>query len=411
MKEKIVEDPPGALPAGEEPRDRIMLLYQSVDTNAGSDLYGHVTCLRQDRKDGGWRTHRKSSPFVVARRYGGREVVPGSAYQLVKNFGDLFAGTAGSIRRGTRRLERMKGTELARAYCNYEREVTQGLVLLACLARNLFHLFSRLTEQYTVQVFDYDNRPMGEIRTKVLLDLFVHSRYMNLHNEYITDLFSADVPKGTPISQKFMGYRFRVADFMDSIYRAVHGITLKDLITRLRGGMQSLSGDMPHHEMVFLIQNVHSFSNLLGAKIPTEEYDFMMHLLFDDMEPDVGAANADGMVRRRVVFKEPGVSIAGDLSEKQFRINVRCHVADNDARAPAGVELKARTVEVGFAEFLEQANRAFGAEALHAIGPEREAIRARGAEGLGGGTGPVAGATDRTRRRHPTKKRRRSRKR
>ena len=163
--------------------------------------------------------------------------------------------------------------------------------------------------------------------------------------------------------------------------------------------------------MVFLIQNVHSFSNLLGAKIPTEEYDFMMHLLFDDMEPDVGAANADGMVRRRVVFKEPGVSIAGDLSEKQFRINVRCHVADNDARAPAGVELKARTVEVGFAEFLEQANRAFGAEALYAIGPEREAIRARGAEGLGGGTGPVAGATDRTRRRHPTKKRRRSRKR
>ena len=77
MKEKIVEDPPGALPAGEEPRDRIMLLYQSVDTNVGSDLYGHVTCLRQDRKDGGWRTHRKSSPFVVARRYGGREVVPG----------------------------------------------------------------------------------------------------------------------------------------------------------------------------------------------------------------------------------------------------------------------------------------------------------------------------------------------
>ena len=39
----------------------------------------------------------------------------------------------------------------------------------------------------------------------VLLDLFVHNRYMHLHNEYITDLFSQQAAEGHSYREEVHG--------------------------------------------------------------------------------------------------------------------------------------------------------------------------------------------------------------
>ena len=65
-----------------------------------------------------------------------------------------------------------------------------------------------------------------------------------------------------------MGYRFKVNDFLMVVQDAIHGVTLKHLATKLRGGMAKLTVDTAQHEMVFLTQNVASFSGLVEALLP-----------------------------------------------------------------------------------------------------------------------------------------------
>ena len=386
--------------------ERIRLLYATSKTNVGTDVYAHITCYRQTYPDAGWQPVRASSPFVIARQYGHQVARPGSVYQLIKDFDQLYEKTRVSIRRGTAKLEKLSSHARPAVYQEYEREITNSLILMSCLARNLFHLFPDLTNDYKVPVFDYDNQQLNEmIRTKDLLDLFVHNRYMNLHNEYIADLFSGKPPKGSPISEKFMGYRFKVFDFGRSMHEAIRSITLKHLISELRRGMKVLDADTPHHEMVFLILNVHSFSDLLGATIPSKDYNFMMDLLFDNAEPDVAHSACGNSSTQTVFFREPRVTIAPEMSTKRLQIAVDCHVAENAPRMVGSKHLKRRTVEVGYAEFLGAVNEAFGTGSLLDLGQQMDAIRNEESKPNRQAVNSEEKRKDRTRKRHPTKKR------
>ena len=171
------------------------------------------------------------------------------------------------------------GDAKAAEYDAYQREIMNTLVLVSCLLRNIFYVFPRLSQSAVVPMFDYDESPAEAIKMKVLLDLFVHNRYMHLHNEYITDLFSDEPPKGTFIAKKFMGYRFKVNDFVGVAQEAINSVTIKDLATKLRSGMARLTVDTPHHEMVFLFQNVASFSELLAALLPLGK-DALMAMVY-----------------------------------------------------------------------------------------------------------------------------------
>ena len=158
-------------------------------------------------------------------------------------------------------------------------EIINTLILVSCLLRNVFEIFPAVGKELVVPMFEYDETAGESIKTHVLLDLFVHNRYIHLHNEYITDLFSSKPPKGTAIARKFMGYRFKVNDYLEVVQNAIYGVTLKHLATKLRSGMARLTVDTPHHEMVFLIQNVASFSRLLEALLPVGK-DVLWDMLY-----------------------------------------------------------------------------------------------------------------------------------
>ena len=357
--------------------ERIRVLYKLVSSEYGSSIYAHIACLVREHPNDDWRIVRSSAPFVIARQYGNLKVVPGSVYQLIRNFRHEFENLRQSISQATLRLEKLPREALPDAFYEYEHAIKNGLVLLSCLARNLFHMFPKLTKNYRVPVFNYEEEQLDEtMRTKDLLDMLVHSRYMNLHNEFISDLFSDKPPKGSPIVEKFMGYKFEFNQFMNSIYSAVQSITLKDLITQLRSKISTLSISMPHHEMVFLILNIHSFSDLLGAKIPTRKYNFMMELLFGESEADSTRPVHGNTSQRTVFFKQPTVTIADDLSEKQLKIRVDSYLGDNHVPVNPTNILRSREIDIDYEEFLTAVNDSFGSESLLSIGQEMEKIKA-----------------------------------
>lgn len=209
-------------------------------------------------------------------------------------------------------------------YREYDRHLTNSLVLISCLARNLFITFPRLSEEFTVEMFDYEGNEAGEVRVKELLDLFVHHRYMNLHNEYVTDLVSDKPPAQNMAATESMGHKFRFLDFIARIREAVESVTIKDLATRLLAGVKSLNFDTTFQDVVFLVQNTRSFSDLIEATIPTRAYDFMRDILFPAAEiPKAALRAADGGDLEEVIhFRNPQVEIGERLDEKTVKISI-----------------------------------------------------------------------------------------
>ena len=180
---------------------------------------------------------RQNSPYVLSRRLGSRTVIPGSGCEALRNLRREIEQLAASLRDRVARIESGEGERRAEEYHEYDRHLTNSLVLISCLARKLFHTFSRLSEQFSVQMFDYESNRTAEIWVKTLMDLFVHNRYMNLRNEYIADLVSEKLPDGTVIADDFMRHRFKIQDFLSEIQRGIESVTIKDLSTRLRAGV------------------------------------------------------------------------------------------------------------------------------------------------------------------------------
>ena len=245
------------------PREVMRLLYQQTETNVGHDVYVCIQCFRQQPGQGLVGPHRQSSPYVLSCQHGSRRVIPGSVCESLRNLSRQLEQLPVSSREHVARIESAEADQRGEEYYEYDRHLTNSLVLISCLARNVFHTFPRLSEQYSVQMFDYDGKVTDEIRVKTLLDLFVHNRHMHLWNEYIIDLVSEKLPDGTIIAEGFMGHKFKFHDFLSQVAEAIESVTIKDLTTLLRRGVKSLNLDTPYPEIVFLVQNITSFSDLL----------------------------------------------------------------------------------------------------------------------------------------------------
>ena len=381
--------------SGWQPREAMALLYQQTETNVGQDIYVCIQCFREEYPgQEKLSAYRQSSPYVLSRQLGSRRVIPGSVCESLRNLHREFEQLATEMRNRVARIERAEGEQRAREYHEYDRHLTNRLVLISCLARNLFHTFPRLSEQFSVQMYGYEGNATAEIRVKTLLDLFVHNRYMNLHNEYITDLVSEKLPDGTVIADDFMGHRFKVEDFLSEIRNAIESVTIKDLSTRLRAGVKAVHLDTPNQDIVFLVQNTESFSDLLEATIPSGSYGFILDILFPASEiPEAVRAAAKGReIQQEVRFRNPHVSIGGRVDEKKIRISVKGEAEYSVAGRVVHRTSEERRKELDYADFFDGVVRAFGQERLLGLVGRIEGIR----KGARGGHGDASPGVDRS---------------
>ena len=241
--------------------------------------------------------------------------------------------------------------------------------------RNVFDIFPESTAHYFVPIFDYEGKQVEEIKMRVLLNLLVHNRHMSLSNEFITNLFSDRLPAGTAIAEKFMGYKFRMNDFLGVVQDAVHAVTVKDLAERLRSDTEALTAHTPHHEMVFLIQNISSLSDLLHALIPTRGH-FLMNMLFPEISlpAEVTAAAEGRLVAVTHRFRIPSVRLGNRVDADNKKIVVsgkgEFHYTVNEREVHS--ESADCEKEIDYREFFDCVIAAAGEDSLLATSDRRE---------------------------------------
>ena len=254
-----------------------------------------------------------------------------------------------------------------RLFFEYTRDIKNLLLLLSCQTRNLYEIFPRLNSE-SVSLLGYEGKVVGKVRVKEFFDYFVHNRYMFVDGEYVTDLFSTKFAKRSPVSDMFMGYRIKWRDYVAAILRSIEDVKIRDLTGLLKGQLTKLSPTSPHKEIVFLTQNLESLSQVLKTKIPTSKYGSMLNLLFDGAVNE-RVARMDGVkgpMTAKVTFTAPRVTIHEELAQKKFKIHVRCKLSfgGRETGVSDAEHLENFSRDVGYAEFFQLINDAFGSDAL-----------------------------------------------
>ena len=365
--------------------DIISLIY----TRRASILYGCVRFFRPLANGKRVNLVRQSSPFVISQSIGQKEtVVVGSVYELIREIRRLIQDRHecdrefnSSLRHsGVKTSETLdtskkailvsvpEGDKADELYFNYVREITKILLLLASQTRNLIQIFPRFNTR-RVSLFDYEGNGAGTITLKELFDYFVHNRYLYVDAEYVVDLFSDKIPKHSTIFGKFMGYKINWREILKAIQNVTNEVKIRDLTGMLRGRLEKLSSASPHKDIIYLIQNLESFSNLLATKIPDKRYRFMLDLIFNDVTDRMFAESWKNAGRRaevRTQFESPHVKIHEKLSEKRFTIQVRCKITMSEiSEQPEAIRiLNNHRINVGYQQFFDHVNQAFGDDSL-----------------------------------------------
>ena len=363
--------------------DVLAVVYQP----SGSLLYGAILFFKHRPGSGPVTAYERSAPFVVSETLApGEVVVYGSVSYLigdirrlikevfarVEQFNTAMGPAPASVAQGERArlLSLPESAPERRRYFEFTRSLAGTLILLSAQARNLFDLFPRLDRR--IPLSDVDGERTGDIKLSNLFVHFVHNQYLYLNGEHVSDLFPANPRPGAPISRAFMGYRFNWVEYVEAIDLAIQDVKLKDVTGLLRGRLQKLSLESPYSDIVFLTQNLESFSRLFGGKVPDERYRFMLSLLFDDelnarlhgLKPEPKGGE---QVQLTTNFYTPSIKIHERLSEKKFKVYVRYRwtfLDRNGQPLHEDEDFRTLTKEVGYEQLLTHVVRAFGDDPL-----------------------------------------------
>ena len=332
--------------------------------------------------------YKTSAPFVVSETLGTDEVVVhGSVSYLVQDIqrsiaeidarvNELSAAMShvpqtGAIQGRRGRVVPVPESLAERCrYFEFRRGLAGALILLSTQARNLSDLFPRLDRR--IPLYDSGGNRTGDIKLSNLFVHFVHNQYLFIDGEHVSDLFPAHPRPGAPISRAFMGYRFNWVEYVEAIKLAIQEVRLKDVTGLLRGRLKHLSLESSYGDIVFLVQNLESFSRLSGSRVADERSESMMRLLFDDevkaridalkLEPKDGDE-----LQLSIAFRMRGIKIHERLSERKFKVFVRCKWTVQDSNGQLlhedpdfGTLIK----EVGYEQLLDHVAHAFGDDPL-----------------------------------------------
>ncbi len=208
------------------------------------------------------------------------------------------------------------------------------LVSVSVHVRILSEIFPKKLRSHKVQVYDYDDNVVDSIGLSEIANLLVHSRYLVIKDEFVVDLIS---------DQKFMtqhpqtGLKINFLEYRQEVYRAVFGITVKDLVTVLWQWTTSLSSSSSVKDIMFLTQNLYTLGGfVVGTNIPvdTGPLKTILDRVADEHLKKRFAENPKLRKSKRlvesVVFSTPRFGLEPDLNQKQIRIKMQVNGKDEE---------------------------------------------------------------------------------
>ena len=119
--------------------------------------------------------------LFLAHSYGHRRVIPGSVCESVINLKSRLQQLGGALHELVPKVENASGQQRSVEYEKYERHLVNSLILISCLARNLFHRFPRLAEQFYIQMYDYEGK-LSEESTRPVCSQQIHQPSGRIHH-------------------------------------------------------------------------------------------------------------------------------------------------------------------------------------------------------------------------------------
>ena len=365
-------------------REMMSVIY----TQSGPTLYGCIRFFGSKKANDPLTLQRQSSPFVISQQIGNNDVVVyGSVYDLVRELLRLCDDLDSRNKNFRKKLQEagvdtnetssvsgnnifvsLPDSEAANAlYYEYIREVTNILILLSTQTRNLFDILPRFNKT-AMSKFDYEGNKSGSIQLREIFDHLVHNRYLFVDGEYVADFFSTKFASKSSISKFFMGYKISWREYVSTIRDVINQVSVKDVTGILRGVLKRLTSRSPQNDIVFLVQNLESFSRILAKKIPDKRYTSMLDLLFSNTGADYIGELGKGTktITETVTFTAPHVKVLDELSQKKFNIRVKCKMeTQHDGKyLVQEKDLKEHSIDVGYVELFDQVNSCFGQDTL-----------------------------------------------
>ena len=387
-----------------DPDEILGLLY----SKRGPLMYGHILFAKYREGSEPVSPHKVSAPFVISETIGpNEEKIVGSIVGLIENILFLVNDIEQEITNlGSSMKEQSFSNSkpgeysmivelpddevVIRKHFYFKQRVAGMLILLSVQSRNLFELFPRLSGDMRIMVSD--GKITKKMKIRELMVHFIHNRYLFLDGEDVHNLFPYKPRPSAPINSTFLGYKFNWIEYMGVISCMAKELTINDLVGFLRGKLQKLSLNTPYGDMVSLLQNIHSLSNIMVSKIGDPRYNDMFELIFDEEIASVLRGIEPGKEKQRtlicsVAFYSPSIKIHDNLSQKKFNIFARCKVTirtKDDQMIHNDVEFRSLTREVNYAKLFDLITDKFGDDKLWNVSRELLSSIGRGSTNADG---------------------------
>ena len=349
--------------------NRLFVLYKKH----GSLLYGVIHVVRDGLDD-----QQSSFPFIVSSHIQDNEIIYGNLITLMQKIARLLFRLEKWIRDVEESMpEEIKSakieaqgpakntfalpeTEYTSLLFQLQEEKSEETILLTLLhLRTLLEVFGGKGNA-SVDLYDYEDNKIGEISLMKLANLLMHHRYFVVDGNYVHDVFSdkrqlfSDI-KELP-SQRLFGSKFILTDLFNAMLTFLTGIRINDFVGVLRSRLERLTVNSEPKDIIFLIQNIHSLSNIMQERFTDSRFHEVFELLFRDVRKRHIIRGSDGVERWKFsfAFGKPEFKIDDELSERRIAMTIM-------------IDGKSETFKFGYEEFFGILTKVYGEDPLFSI--------------------------------------------
>ncbi len=325
-----------------KPEELLVVVYRMADPY----LYGSIATVDPDtlaeaRVQGQtFDLNNWGAPYIIAKHLGGKEIVYASIpyligevakpiFRLKHRLNTFEESLPSEIRQSMQpilskgaRVFTVPGSRFPEWFIHRQDELVREAVLVSALHfRTLLDIFNSKGKK-EVPIYDYEGNPNGKIGLHRICSLLVHHRYGVVSDQFIHNLFS-DEEELPP--KRLFGSKVNYAELLNAMISQLSEITINDFVGVLRGRLLKLSADSPPRDIMFITQNVHVLSNIIGDRIVDPRFRTLQNFLFSKFTADenrqIEAANGQSveLVRR---FNVPRFKVFELLRDSQLTMSL-----------------------------------------------------------------------------------------
>jgi len=318
-------------------------------------LYGAILIVDGDIED-----HRLEGPFVISKRGTGGETAYGTVVRTIAKAWSQLEKLDSFGSEAERRLEaagiraadhpgsQLPESNLTDQILDEQEEVIEEVLLcISVYVRVLSEIFPKKLRKARVNVYGYDGSRIDNIELSEIANLLLHQRYILIQDEYVVDLIS---DKQFMSEKPQLGLKISFPEYVAEVEQTLSGLTVGDLVGKLRDATKRLSSSSNIKDIVFLTQNLYTLGGLLvedGALIAEGPLKPILDKVAAQVAKKTPAGRRQKEVKIRLLCRIPRCYLEPDLNDKRIRVSVEVNGTQEE-------------LALGYEDFFSEVSKAHG---------------------------------------------------